>query len=78
MFCRVGGAGGNTGGAGEICVHRCMYGKVGVCMHVCVSTISVQQVSILDPWPFLALKTLLITWLQLHGARNATYSVGGE
>ena len=41
MFCRVGGADGNTGGAGEICVHGCVYGKVGVCMHVCVSTISV-------------------------------------
>ena len=47
-------------------------------MQVCVSTISVKQVSILDPWAFLALKTFLITWLlQLGGAKNAAYSVGG-
>ena len=51
-----------------------MYGKVGVCIHVCVSTISVKQVSILDPLAFLALKTLLITWLlQLHGAKNVQW-----
>ena len=74
LFCRVRGAGGNTGGAGDTCV----YGKVGVCIHVCVSTISVKQVSIFDPLAFLALKTLLITWLlQLHSAKNAAYSVGG-